>query len=195
MDFSEIDKKTFLFLNGIHNAFFDIVMNWLSNLLLWIPLSLFIAYVLIKNFNLKSKTSLILNILLVLLFAFFQFLICVKLTPSFVDGVIHRVRPCYDPYISTFIHFEGNDSGRFGFFASRACLAFSVGTFLYFALWEKHKSLKITFIVLAILISYSRIYLGLQYPANILVSAVTGILIGTLSYPFFFFIKNSVSTN
>jgi len=192
--FLDLDKKIFLILNGIHNHFFDAVMSYLNSAWLWIPLSLFICYILIKNFNLKSKKSLFFNILIILLFAFLQFQICVKLIPSFFDDMVHRIRPCYDEYISMFINYdESYERSRFGFFAAKACLAFSIATFLYLSLWDKYKLLKIAFIIIAILISYSRIYLGLHYPANILVSAITGVLIGFVSYPIFFYVKNSVS--
>jgi undecaprenyl-diphosphatase len=195
MDFDllAIDRDVFLFLNGKHNDFWDIVMYWASRLELWVPLAFLFSYVLIKNFNVENKTGLILNVFLISVLAIFHFVICVKIMPAFFENFVQRERPCYDVDLSTLVHLVGGDcSEHFGFFAPRSCLAFSIVTFLFFSIHDKHKWFKGLLFLWALFVSYSRIYVGAHYPGNILVSALIGVFIGFLLYRIFFYIKNSV---
>ena len=192
--FSSIDKNAFLIINGTHNYFIDKLMTGASNLLIWLPLSLIIGYLLIKNFNVKTKKDFFKNSLLILFLAVLQFYVCLKFVPYFVESVVQRLSPCYDPYVSKFTHLAGGEcSNVYSFLAMRACLAFSIATFLYFALWDKYRAFKILFIVWAILVSYSRIYLGYHFPFNVIVSDLIGIAVGFILYLVFSSLRNRVA--
>lgn len=193
-DLLEIDKKIFLFLNGKHNDYLDVLMHYISSLLLWIPLSFIIGYILIKNINAGNKHRITLSIFLIVLLAFFQFIICVEFLPTIFHNLIHRQRPCYNPDLSGLIHIVDEDfGGNFDFFGPRSCLAFSVAAFLFFSFRGEHyKWLKGLFFAWAILIAYSRIYVGAHYPVSVLISACVGGLTGYLIYRSFFYIKDSV---
>ncbi len=188
-----IDKSIFLYFNGKHNETFDIIMYWVSNMLSWIPLAILIGYILIKNFNIESRARLILNISLIFILALLKFIICVYVLPSVIHSFVDRPRPYSDPSVSMLVHLveviDGEDSVLF---AARACLAFSIVTFLFFSLSEKHKWLKGLLLLWAVLVCYSRIYLGAHFPTSVLISALSGVIVGFVLYRAFFYIKNSV---
>jgi undecaprenyl-diphosphatase len=193
MNLRGLDEDIFLFLNGNHNDFLDIATNWASNLLLWIPLALITGYILLKNFNVESRTRLILNIILIFIIAILHYIICVKFLPTVFYGFAPRSRPYYDPAISELVRIVGEQCDRqFGFFGPRPCLAFSVATFLSFSIHNKFKWFKVLLFLWAIFISYSRVYIGVHFPGNVLASGMIGMLIGFLLYRGFFYVKNSL---
>ena len=189
----KLDKSLFLYLNGIHSAFFDLIMYWASNMLLWIPVYLFFLLIFQRTLISKSYPYITSKNILIIGFILVDILICVELLPPIFSAFASRIKPCYDPEISSVIHTVGDQCvEKFGFFTYRSCTIFAISTFLFFAFGNSFKWMKFCLIFLAILVSYSRIYLGAHYPLNVLASALLGITIGYLSYRLYFYIKNSV---
>jgi len=168
-----IDQNLFLFLNGLNSPFWDQVMWWISGTISWLPLYLLITGWLIYRF--KWKVVLIL------------FMVAVLITLS-DQGSVHlfkelfqRPRPCHDPEISQVVHLvKGHCGGKYGFVSSHAANTFAMGTFTLLIIRKRFYSI---FIMLwASLLSYSRIYLGVHYPGDILGGAAFGIILGFLIY-------------
>ena len=94
-----------------------------------------------------------------------------------------RFRPTQDPNIMYMVDIvNGYRGGRFGFISSHAANTFAISVFL--SLLIKRKSLTFMLLFWAVLNSYSRIYLGVHYPGDILFGAIEGCFIGYLIYPY-----------
>ena len=101
--------------------------------------------------------------------------------------VFQRLRPCHQPEIADIVHIVNNKcGGKYGFLSSHATNVFVVASFTSLLFRNKYFSLSIIF--WASIISYSRIYLGVHFPADVLAGALLGIIIGI----FFYWISNKI---
>ncbi|MCD4794964.1 MAG: phosphatase PAP2 family protein [Bacteroidales bacterium] len=169
----QIDTNLFLFLNKYHNEFFDIIMSNISKKMIWLPLYIFVAFLLFKKY--KLKTGLILLV-------FFGLLITVSDQTSvhLFKNVFQRLRPCYNPEIHESMHYLKLSGGHYGFVSSHAANAFAFASLSLLLL--KNKLYSILIIFWAFIVSYSRIYLGVHYPGDIIGGALLGISISILIY-------------
>ncbi|MEP7168656.1 MAG: phosphatase PAP2 family protein, partial [Bacteroidota bacterium] len=92
-----------------------------------------------------------------------------------------------------FVRLVGTDCGDdFGFFAQRSCFAFALVTYIFLALRHKFNGLKFILVVWVILVSYSRVYVGVHYPLNVLSAGGIGILSGIFVFRVYEYFKNSL---
>ena len=166
----QIDTGLFLLLNGLHNSFFDFIMYWLSNKLIWIPIYLFIIYSIIKKFGTKKGIFITISLILAIIIAD-------QISVHFFKNVFLRYRPCHNLKIKNLVHLVNNRcGGQYGFISSHASNFFTLATIV--TLLFKQKKVSFLMFFMAILVSYSRIYLGVHYPLDILVGALLGIILG-----------------
>jgi undecaprenyl-diphosphatase len=164
-----LDTELFLFLNGGHNAFFDPIMFWLSDKLIWIPMYLLIIFLIIRRYKIQG--------VLILVFIVFTIILCDQTASGLLKNTVQRLRPSHDPALTGLVHLsKAGPGGLYGYASSHAANVFGLATFLYYALDEKFKILKYWMFAWAIMVSYSRIYNGVHYPGDV----ITGILIGTV---------------
>ncbi len=169
---NEIDTRLFLFLNGLNNSFFDFLMYWISYKFTWLPLYMFFLYLLIRKYKLKALWIMLLVGLLITFSD--QFSVMFK-------NYFQRLRPCHSEEINFLIHtVKDKCGGKFGFVSSHAANSFSLAVFLIPFLKSYSKHLPILLIAWATIVSYSRIYLGVHYPGDILGGALMGIIAGFL---------------
>ena len=177
------DMELFLFLNSFHNSFFDMIMSVISMKYVWLLLYAFVAFLIIRKYKLKT------GLLLILFFGLLIFL-SDQTSVHFFKNVFQRLRPCYNPEIESLVHTVKMPGGKYGFVSSHATNAFA---FAFLSLMLiKNKTYTTLIIIWAIIVSYSRIYLGVHYPGDILGGAALGLLI---SLPLNIIIKNSVLKN
>jgi len=167
----DFDRELFLLLNQANHPFFDILMYWISNKFIWIPLYLFFAAVIIKKYNYKSL--LIFGALTVLIIFVDQ------TTSSLMKPFFGRLRPCHDPMISNLVNLVSNCGGKYSFISGHAANSFALATFLWLIF---EKSYLIPLLVWAGLIGYSRIYLGVHFPFDVLAGALFGLISGWLVF-------------
>lgn len=165
----KLDTDLFLFLNGLHNPFFDFVMYWLSDKLIWIPFYAFIIYILVREF--KKRAAFILVAIA------FLITICDQTASGLLKPFFKRLRPSHEEDLKNLIHLsEAGPGGKYGFVSSHAANVFGLAVFLFLLLPSKYNNLKIALLIWAFLVSYSRIYNGVHYPLDILSGAVIGAL-------------------
>lgn len=163
-----IDRSFFLFLNGFHNHFFDNLMFGATKGLLWIPLYLYFLFFVIRRYKWHT--------LMILAFAAIMILVSDQLS-DFVKESVHRLRPSQQPGLM--VHMvEAYKGGVYGFYSAHASNTSSVVIFLCILLGIKYPHVYIPAILWALIMSYSRIYLGVHYPGDIFVGWIAGSLLG-----------------
>jgi undecaprenyl-diphosphatase len=165
------DTSLFLFLNGDHGDFWDFIMWWASDKFIWIPLYALFLFALWKQY--KKNTWLIIVFVALLIFLSDQ------ISVHFFKDVFQRLRPCHQPELDGMVHIVNNKcGGQYGFYSSHASNIFALATFVLSLM--KRKNLFFTFLILlwAAVIAYSRVYLGVHYPGDVLAGALAGSILG-----------------
>ena len=168
-----VDTDILLYLNGLHSPFFDTFMMLFTGKWIWIPLYLSLAYILFKNMTPKQAITCIVAIALVIV-------VSDQMSSSLIRHAVGRLRPAnLENPISNMVHIvDGYRGGRYGFPSSHAANSFGLVFFLFFLL--RKNPLPTVMIVWAIVNCYSRIYLGVHYPGDILCGALVGLVAATL---------------
>jgi len=106
-------------------------------------------------------------------------LIADKISVHLFKDIFERLRPCYNLEIAKQVHtIDGYCGGQFGFVSSHAANSFALAIFSGFLFKKQYKYTLIIMLLWAVLVSYSRIYVGVHYPADVIVGALLGSSIG-----------------
>jgi undecaprenyl-diphosphatase len=172
-----LDQKLFLVLNHFSSPGFDPVMSFLSGHFPWILFLLTFLFALWKKFRGTQSTQLYWFILLLILVIAATDLVSVH---GFKE-VFHRLRPCHEPSLAGEVRLiNGHCGGQYGFVSSHATNSFGLAVLSALLLKKKWFTLSVLFWAAAI--SYSRIYVGVHYPGDVLGGALLGLFIGSIFY-------------
>ena len=167
----QLDRTLFLFLNGIHHPFVDPVMIFISGKFTWLPFYAVLIFIIIKKFQWEA--------IRILLFVAILISLSDQISVQAFKLVFQRLRPCHETDLQPLIHLaKGSCGGSFGFVSSHAANSFALATFLFFLFKPYFHKAALVFFSWAGVVSYSRIYLGVHYPGDIIAGALLGILIG-----------------
>jgi undecaprenyl-diphosphatase len=180
----DLDKKLFLFLNSLHTPALDTIMAGISNKYLWIPLYVLFLYWMIRFYRMNAIWI-------------FLSLIAVVAISDLVSvhafkNVFLRLRPCHDPELSGLVHIvNGKCGGQYGFYSSHATNHFAVAVFTLLVFRGKFRLFTPLILIWAGLIGYSRIYLGVHFPGDVLAGGIAGSVLAVLGFRLLVWIKPS----
>lgn len=167
----ELDKQAFLYLNSLGTNSWDWFWLAISERTYWIPLYFLLLYLLYKTIGIK-RTALVLALTLLMV------LFTDQITNLFKDG-FQRLRPCFHEEFEGLMRGVGcARRGQFGFTSAHASNHFAIALLLGLILKHKYKWFLPVLIIWAALISYSRIYLGVHFPLDVICGGAMGLLFG-----------------
>ncbi|WP_163268159.1 phosphatase PAP2 family protein [Dysgonomonas sp. 216] len=172
--FLPYEKSLFLFVNGTHTYFWDNTMWLFSDLKIWMPMTL----VLIINIIYKMSWTKWLPILLAIIVVF---TLCDQFSSHLMKPLFERPRPTHYPGIMENVRtLNGYTGGKYGFISGHATNSFGFAMFTLLLFRNRYYSIVI--LLWAVLISYSRVYLGVHFISDIIAGAISGSILGALVY-------------
>lgn len=177
---TELDRNILAFFNGCDSLFMDNLVVTLTSGLTWIPLYLALLYVVIKNNETMKQIMLIVGCVC----------LCLVISDGVVDYIVKplvgRFRPSHDPFIKYSVDIvDGMRDSLYGFFSAHASNTCCIAVF--FSLLIRNKTFVISMVAWSLLNCWTRMYLGLHYPSDILVGLLWGGAVGAFVY--FIYIK------
>ena len=166
----------------MHNNFFDVIMYWFSNKVIWIPLYIYFFYLAFKKEGNR--------IWLVVIAAAVLILLSDQISVHVFKNVFLRYRPCHNLLIQAKVHLlNGHCGGTYGFVSSHAANTFALAMFLTLIFKDNIKKFGIIIFIWASLVSYSRIYSGVHYPADVAAGAIVGMGIGVVVFKIYQYVN------
>lgn len=171
----QYDKQLLLAVNGSDSLYLDRVVRTLTNALTWVPFYISLLWLVIRTSETMRR------VLYVLLGA----AICVTLAGMVDDLIVKptvaRWRPTHDPEIGMLVDIvDGYRGGRYGFFSAHAANTFSIAVF--FCWLVRSRVLSVAAVIWSLINCWTRLYLGVHFPGDILVGLLWGGLVGSFAY-------------
>ena len=171
----DIDRQLLLDINGSDSLYLDRLVRTLTNGLTWIPLYLSLFYMVMKNNDNFRR------LLLVLGGAGLCVLLAGTVDDAIVKPLVARWRPTHDPQIGILVDIvDGYRGGKYGFFSAHASNTMSIATF--FCWLARSRRLSIALVIWSLVNCWTRMYLGVHFPGDILVGLIWGVTVGTGVY-------------
>lgn len=172
---ANIDEQILLFFNGSDSLFLDGLMTTLTSGLTWLPLYVALLYLVIKNNETMPQILLTIGAAVV----------CVAITAGvtnlIVKPLVARPRPCNDPFIRYVVDVVFRMPLKdFSFFSAHAANTFGLAVF--FLLLIRDRIFTVAILLWSLLNCYTRLYLGLHYPSDILCGLLFGGIVGFVVY-------------
>ena len=184
MDFSAIidfDKQLLLSLNGSESLFLDGLVKTLTTATTWIPLYMALLYLVVKNSDAVVKVA------MVLAGAGLCVFIAGSLDDMIVKPLVARWRPTHDGEIGMLVDIvNGYRGGNDGFFSAHASNTFSIA--IFFALLIRSRVLTVALVIWSLVNCWTRMYLGVHYPGDILCGLLWGGAVGTGIWYFYHYV-------
>lgn len=171
----EFDQQLLLWFNGSDSLFLDRMSDMLTWGFTWTPLFLALFFLVVKNNETMPQ------IVLVTCCAG----LCILLADGMADGIVKplvaRPRPAMDPYLKYLVDVvDGHRGSGFSFFSAHAANTMSLVVF--FSMLVRNRLFTVVMVLWSLLNCWTRLYLGLHYPVDIVCGLLWGIVSGLISY-------------
>ena len=168
-----LDQELFIYLNGLGVESWDAFWMFYTTKFNWIPFYVFLLYLLFKHNNLKPFLVTIISIALMITFTD-------QVTNLFKSGFM-RLRPCHESEVADVMRLvKASCGGRHGFFSGHSSNSMALAIFIGLTFKRTYKFLFPIMIFWALLMAYSRIYVGVHYPLDVFCGALFGVFSGWL---------------
>ncbi len=183
----EYDKDLLLSLNGSDSLYLDRVMRVLTATVTWVPLYISLFYVVLNNNDNFRK------VMMILCGAGLCVLLAGTVDDMIVKPMVGRWRPTHDPEIGLLVDIvDGYRGGRFGFFSAHASNTFSIAVF--FCWLVRSRLLSLALILWSFTNCWTRLYLGVHFPGDILVGLLWGGLVGSTVYFLYYRLSRNMTS-
>lgn len=189
MDFSKIqdmDMQVLSLFNGSDNIMLDQMVQILTSGLTWIPLYVMLFFVVMRNNETMGQIALVVG----------SAIFCVLFADGLVDGIIkqlaERWRPSNDPTFKYMVQVV-DDIRPKGYSFCSAHAANTMSLAVFFSLLIRSKMLTIALVIWSLINCWTRLYLGVHYPSDILCGMIIGIIVGILVYLLYYKIYRRIS--
>ena len=169
-----LDHQLFIYLNNLGSPSWDGFWNFITNKWSSIPLYAFFVFLLFKTFGWKTLLSTLVLIAVMIT-------ITDQLANVFKDG-FQRLRPCRQEGVMEYTRFVAVRCGLYGYFSAHAASSTALAVFLGCLFRSRYPIVVAGLVVWALMVSYSRIYVGVHYPSDVITGMLIGSLIGYLLY-------------
>lgn len=170
-----LDQELFLYLNGLGSSNWDGFWMFMTNK--WSSIPLYVFLLMLCLVKLKWRRTLLVLVLVALMVT-----VSDQLSNAFKYG-LERLRPCHDVLIESQMRLvKSYCGGKFGYFSAHASNSFVVVTFFSLIFNRIFKWLPFVLIIWGMIVAYSRIYIGVHYPLDVITGITFGMLIGLVFY-------------
>ncbi|PNQ72139.1 phosphatase PAP2 family protein [Hanstruepera neustonica] len=180
----QLDTELFLHLNNLGSTTWDAFWMFYTTKFYWIPLYAVLLFLIFKMPNPKIFILTVVVIFLMVLFTD-------QVTNLFKKVLVMRLRPCHDPALEGLVRLvKPFCGGEYGYFSGHASNSMAVAVFSGLMLRYRYKYLIFIMLFWAALMGYSRIYIGVHYPLDVVSGMVFGALSGFLFYKLDKYLQN-----
>ena len=179
----EFDRQALVFLNSLGSSTWDPFWLYITHQINWWPFFLFLFYLLYKKLTIKQ-----LVLLIVVLALFFTF---TDQMTNLVKNTVQRLRPVNDPELKNIIRVV-KGSPSWSYFSGHASNSLGAMIILFQVLRRYYKYTYLVFLF-PLIFAYTRIYLGLHFPGDILSGYVFGALSGYLFYKLYLYLHHKLN--
>lgn len=167
------DTNAFLYLNNLGNKSFDSFWLFMTNEYYWIPAYFLIFLIILDKYGWKKTLMVLISIA-----------IMIALTDniaSLFKNWVKRPRPCRNPELEGLFRLVIEKCrGTYCFFSAHAANSFGLAAYLSPLFYKKHRYAPVLLFLWASLVSYSRIYVGVHFPLDVLTGIIVGLIMGYL---------------
>ncbi len=171
--FYSLDLKILYFINHtLSNPVFDFIMPLVRNKFTWIPLYILLIFFIIKKYGLKSVW--------IIWFAILTVLIADQLSSGLIKPYFHRLRPCNNPALESWLNLPNGMGSNWSFVSSHAANHFALAVYfiMVFIGYRNQYKIIIPFLSWAFLIAFAQVYIGFHYPSDVICGGILGSIIG-----------------
>ena len=177
----QYDKELFLFLNNLGSDTWDGLWLVITNKWSFIPLYALLLFLIHKKFGMKTMWMAIIVIALMITFTD-------QITNLF-KHTFKRPRPCREEDLLEVMRCVASRCGRYGFFSGHSSNSMAAAVFAGLLLKPYYKNLIFILLFWSAVVAYSRIYVGVHYPLDIVCGLTFGALSGFMFYKLLLFLK------
>lgn len=175
-----LDTELLLVLNHAGHPYWDPFMWLFTGKITWVPVGAIMVWYLFSKGWREGIFALLMIVLVILL--------CDQITSSFFKPFFQRLRPSRDPAIQHLLTLvKGYQGGMYGFVSSHSANSLGFATFT--TLLFRNRIYGLIIFCWALINAYTRIYLGVHFPGDVLVGGVLGMLIGWGVYRLYLFLR------